>query len=100
MQGTITSYLPEKRYGFIKGKDGKDYFFHDSSFKNDAQIALLAEEAMVTFEQQATPKGYKATHCSLLHPTEAPGYITPDDDFIRTNGVKLNGPIVEGASDD
>ncbi|MGY4106808.1 cold-shock protein [Aeromonas encheleia] len=105
MQGTITSYLPEKRYGFIKGKDGKDYFFHDSSFKNDAQIALLAEEAMVTFEQQATPKGYKATHCSLLHPTEAPGYITPDE--FMTSGsesvrgwdiVELGDWIVHGAS--
>ena len=29
MKGTITTYLPEKLYGFIKGDDGKDYFFHE-----------------------------------------------------------------------
>ena len=30
MIGTVTSYLSDKNYGFIKGEDGKDYFFHDS----------------------------------------------------------------------
>ena len=26
MIGTVTSYLSDKNYGFIKGEDGKDYF--------------------------------------------------------------------------
>jgi cold shock CspA family protein len=58
MKGTIKSYLPEQRYGFIKGDDGKDYFFHENEFRDRSQVAKLCEEAFVDFEQQATPKGY------------------------------------------
>lgn len=47
MQGTIKTSLPEKQYGFIKGDDGKDYFFHESQFKDKTHIGKLCEEAIV-----------------------------------------------------
>jgi len=89
MKGTIKTYLPEKQYGFIKGDDGKDYFFHESEFRVKSNIGKLCEEAFVNFDQQATPKGYKAKNCSLINPSEVITFVTPDE-FIaaRSNGVR------------
>lgn len=32
MQGTIRSMKADKGFGFIRGTDGKEYFFHRSGF--------------------------------------------------------------------
>jgi cold shock CspA family protein len=52
-------YLPEKKYGFLKGDDGKGYFFHANEFVK-AHINNIFEDSFVEFEQFATPKGYNA----------------------------------------
>jgi cold shock CspA family protein len=31
MNGTIKSHFPDKQFGFIKGDNGKKYFFHSSA---------------------------------------------------------------------
>lgn len=41
MRGTISSYMPENGYGFIKGSDGKDYFVHARDFLSGEQINHL-----------------------------------------------------------
>ena len=64
MIGTVTSYLSDKNYGFIKGEDGKDYFFHGSSLKDKNDINKLCEDLILEFEQKATPKGYSAVNMS------------------------------------
>ncbi|MGF1689051.1 cold shock domain-containing protein [Photobacterium japonica] len=78
MRGNITSFLPEKMYGFIKGDDGKDYFFHANEFIQHDHLDKLSDDAFVEFDQQATPKGYKAKRCRLLNPVEILTYIEPD----------------------
>lgn len=89
MKGTIRTYLPEKKYGFIKGDDGKDYFFHENEFRDKSQVAQLCEQAFVDFDQAATPKGYKARNCSLIDPSRVLTYATPDE-FVasRSNDVR------------
>ncbi len=89
MKGTIKTYLPEKKYGFIKGDDGKDYFFHASEFIDKRHISNICEETFVNFDQQATPKGYKAKNCSLINATDIVTYVIPED-FItsRSNSVR------------
>ncbi|MBC3765113.1 cold shock domain-containing protein [Neptunicella marina] len=89
MKGTIRTYLPEKKYGFIKGDDGKDYFFHEDEFRDKSHVIKLSEQVFVDFEQQATPKGYKAKNCSLIDPLEVLTFVTPDE-FItsRSNDVR------------
>lgn len=64
MTGTIKTYLNEKNYGFIKGDDSKDYFFHKSSI-NEHDLNKICEGALVTFDQKATPKGYNAVKISI-----------------------------------
>ncbi len=75
MKGIIKTYLSEKKYGFIKGDDGKDYFFHVNEFRDKQHISNICEEAFVTFDQQATPKGYKAKNCSLINTADVATYV-------------------------
>jgi len=94
MQGIIKSYLSDKGYGFIKGDDGKDYFFHGSSFnKND--IAKIADEARLKFEAVATPKGYSAKKCILINPAETATYVKPDRFFTIESGSKKGWELLE-----
>lgn len=107
MKGTIKTYLPEKKYGFIKGDDGKDYFFHQNEFRDKSHMGKLCEEAFVNFEQQATPKGYKAINFSLINPSDVITFVTPDE-FIASRSNDIRGWdviehgnwIVHGASRD
>ncbi|HEY0682061.1 MAG TPA: cold shock domain-containing protein [Steroidobacter sp.] len=90
MKGIIRSYLPEKKYGFIEGSDGKAYFFHENEFRNRSQIAQLCEQAIVEFDQQATPRGYKARNCILVDASQVPTYTTPDE-FIASRSSSVRG---------
>jgi cold shock CspA family protein/uncharacterized protein YbjQ (UPF0145 family) len=82
--------LPEKRYGFIKGDDGKDYFFHQDEFRNKEHFPNICEEAAVDFDQQATPKGYKARNCALVDPSEVFTYVTPGE-FMTSKFSDVRG---------
>lgn len=59
MNGKITRLLKDKRCGFIKGEDRKDYFFHQSGLKN-CQFLDLEEGQKVEFEETESPKGPRA----------------------------------------
>lgn len=97
MNGTIKTYLPEKHYGFIKGEDDKDYFFHDSEFKDKDQIVNLCEQAHVSFEQKITPKGYKAINCKLVERTSIKLFDVPNE-FITSKTSNIRGwEIIECA---
>jgi len=107
MQGEIKTFVPEKGYGFIKGDDDKDYFFHVSSFKDQNQFDGICEAAVVSFEQAATSKGYQAKKCVLLNSSSVKTYIVPED-FITSKSDTVKGWeiiekgdwIVHGSSSD
>ncbi|QTR51611.1 cold-shock protein [Candidatus Thiothrix anitrata] len=93
MNGVIKTFLPEKRYGFIKGDDGKDYFFHQNEFKSLPSHNSLCEGLLVEFDQQVTPKGYKARKCHLL---DVKLYSLPDE-FIASKKSSVSGwEMVDG----
>ena len=60
MKGQIVSYVPDKKYGFIKDETGNSYFFHVYDLKNKNNINSLIRGAAVKFEPIPTPKGLKA----------------------------------------
>ena len=37
-KGKVKFYNREKKYGFITGDDGKDYFFHISGVSGEAEL--------------------------------------------------------------
>lgn len=49
----------ERGFGFIKGADKKEYFFHRSAVKN-CKFEDLHEGTSVTFEDSDTGKGPRA----------------------------------------
>lgn len=59
MIGKIKTLLRDKRCGFIKGSDNRDYFFHQSSLKN-VQFDDLELQQEVEFEDSEGTKGPRA----------------------------------------
>ena len=90
MQGVVKTFLPEKKYGFIKGDDGKDYFFHVRAFKDKQQVEKICEEVRIDFEQVATPKGYQAKQCSLVNAEDVKTFIVPET-FIVSKLDNIKG---------
>lgn len=59
MTGTIKTLNKEKKFGFIAGEDGIDYFFHASNLKN-CGFEELTRGREVTFEDAEGSKGPRA----------------------------------------
>ena len=55
--GTVKFFNVKKRFGFIAGDDGKDYFVHESGLKPGVSIT---EGDKVSFEAIADDRGPKA----------------------------------------
>lgn len=76
MRGIIKTHLDQKQYGFIKGDDGKDYFFRYSSF-DDTYKSKICEKLLVDFDPKVTPKEYVATKIQVVGKGVV-GYTSPD----------------------
>ena len=59
MKGNVKFFNGTKRFGFITGEDGKDYFVHKSDLGDGV---FLKEEDQVTFDPEESDKGLKAVN--------------------------------------
>jgi len=59
MEGTVKFYNWKKRYGFIVGDDGKEYFVHMTGITRGTR---LFPGDKVEFEVEETEKGPKAVN--------------------------------------
>jgi len=103
LTGIIKTYLEDKNYGFIKGDNGKDYFFHKSNI-NKADFNKIFDGALVSFDEKATPKGYNAIKISINSPSSAK-YNTPDTVYTSKHNtikgwenVDVSNWVVHGSS--
>ena len=62
-EGTVKFYNEIKRFGFIAGDDGKEYFVHESGLKEGTR---LREGDKVSFEVVEGEKGPKAEQVEKL----------------------------------
>jgi cold shock CspA family protein/uncharacterized protein YbjQ (UPF0145 family) len=86
MRGQVRSYDQARRYGFIRGQDGHDYFFHIDDVHGQ-QTPVLNQA--VTFEPRAAPKGPRAGNVLLgALPQRVP--VNPDR-FIMTREDSVRG---------
>lgn len=76
MEGTVTSFLPSKGFGFVAGDDGRDYFVHQGDLVD--QVPLIDGQRVV-FEESATPKGYRARQVRPLAALANIRYVVPED---------------------
>lgn len=63
MKGKVKWFNIEKRYGFIKGEDGKEYFIHQSSIQG---ADTLTKEEEVEFNAVKTERGIQANNLKKL----------------------------------
>ena len=62
MEGTVKFFNNMKRFGFIAGEDGNEYFVHQSGLNEGV---TLEENTKVTFDVEQGDKGPKAVNVSL-----------------------------------
>ena len=65
MKGTVKMFNAEKGFGFIRGEDGKDYFFHYSAILMDNYKTAEKGEA-VEFEVEESTRGPRAGQVKKL----------------------------------
>ena len=61
MKGKVKFFNNEKRFGFITGDDGKDYFMHKSGLEDDL---IVDEGDLVEFSVEEGDRGLKAVKIS------------------------------------
>ena len=59
MKGTVKFFNEAKRFGFISGEDGKEYFVHESALEEGTS---LQENDSVEFEVEEGDRGPKAVN--------------------------------------
>lgn len=59
MTGTVKRLVRDRGFGFIRGEDGVEWFFHRSSMRG-GDFDALNEGQRVHFEQEQSPKGPRA----------------------------------------
>ncbi|QNK00110.1 cold-shock protein [Dyella telluris] len=88
MEGTVSSFLPGKGYGFIQGDDGRSYFLHGADVLDGA--AKITDGQRLSFDASATPKGYRARRVRLA---DASGHATFQ---VPTQVLHSRDPQVRG----
>ena len=63
-RGTIAKVVKDRGFGFIRGNDGKDVFFHRSGLA-DLTFEDLAEGTVVDFEVERSDKGLRAANVRI-----------------------------------
>lgn len=86
MEGIVRSFVPEKRFGFIDGKDGSSYFVHINDVINSNS---LVQGQSVNFDPIPTPKGLSAKKVEAGQAPEAV-YVNPHK-FIMTKSDHVKG---------
>lgn len=64
MKGRVARIVSDRGFGFVKGSDGKDYFFHRSAVQN-ATFETLRQGDEVEFEDTDGQKGLRAENVCL-----------------------------------
>lgn len=65
MNGTVSNLLIKKSFGFIRGENGQEYFFHRDDTRNWDKVHSdwenpSVDKLKVTFNPISTPKGPRA----------------------------------------
>ena len=61
--GTVKFFNKSRRYGFIKGDDGEDYFFHESGLSEGIYVQ---DNDKVEFKVVDGDRGKKAVDISII----------------------------------
>lgn len=71
MTGTVSNLIIAKGFGFIRGENGQEYFFHRDDLKNNWENFCSkwndpgVAQINVSFEARSTPKGPRADNVRI-----------------------------------
>lgn len=65
MNGVIAKYFEDKGYGFIRGEDGIDYFFHYTALKSTTDQIHLKPGCTLSFVPSRSERGPQGTEISI-----------------------------------
>ncbi|MCL2356544.1 MAG: cold shock domain-containing protein [Defluviitaleaceae bacterium] len=91
MRGRIARYNEQKGYGFIRGEDGSDRFFHISNVKS---LELPVHGAIVEFTSSQSEKGLTATDVHVQERTankNHPVFAVFGDVRVKLSNIKNYG---------
>jgi cold shock CspA family protein len=83
MNGQIILYNKNKAFGFIRGKDDSDYFFHKSNLVDNNDAINLKKDLEVSFNPTVAKRGKKAIDIKITR-----DYRTEHLQFRLTKGKK------------
>ena len=66
MKGKLLNINYDKGYGFLRGEDGKEYFFHRDSLVNKPDWDECTSNRLCTFEATTGQKGPRAENVMIL----------------------------------
>lgn len=92
MNGRIKMYNSDKKFGFILGEDGSDYFFHISNVKS---INKPLEGAMVEFEPEKGERGLVGKNVKIQEQKNKPEFIMFGEVRVKLNNIKNYGIVDE-----
>ena len=88
MKGRITMYNNQKGFGFIRGEDGFDRFFHISNVNS---LELPSQGAIVEFTPSQNEKGLIAIDICIQLNEPRPVFIAFGNTRIKLNNIKNYG---------
>jgi ''Cold-shock'' DNA-binding domain. len=99
MRGRVYRYVEPKKYGFIKGDDGHEYFFHicRASQKHVENIDIHLND-IVEFQIEETKRGTQAVNFFTIPKEDLELYQTPSKVIYSKKGTVDNWEIIESTS--
>ena len=88
MKGVVTKYNEDKGYGFIKGDDGTNLFFHISDLKT-SKVPQKGDQ--LEFESETGEKGLVAKKIHIIDSKKKSGFITFGSVRIKAKNIKTYG---------
>jgi cold shock CspA family protein len=67
LHGHVIRWLPDKKFGFIGGPSGTEYFFHLSSVISPCDVNAVRIGTRVIFNPEQAAKGPRAANIEFLH---------------------------------
>lgn len=93
MRGKVKRYYEDKKYGFIKGDDGSDYFVHFSEINIDG-YKKLTDGQTVEFETARGEKGGVARSVNIVKRNPMIEHDTEDKQYWCRKGEKIEEAFV------
>lgn len=88
MKGVVTKYNEDKGYGFIKGDDGTNLFFHISDIKSSKEPQ---KGDQLEFETETGEKGLVAKKIHIIDSKNKSSFIAFGSIRIKANNIKTYG---------